>query len=390
MRDYVVKGSVGLGQIARGLRRVYPFLAIAAGLGFVAGYLPADFPSGGLIAGVVFSALWLAVEMRPQTALRVGPEGLDLEGQRVPWRSIGRVVVTRQNSDDYSAGDVGVSVGYRTEDAAPALPDVPLHTAVPAGKANVGQLLRAVRAHALPETEVREETAQRPSGRLAEGGPARAPTGPYVLKEASSPKHVARRFLWTARAWWATFVVVGVLTAILRLGIIEQQWQSLLRTAAVLAGVVLLVVLLWDAWPKTVLRVVPSGVELPAGSIPGLAREFRADRIPWPTLVLESVTIPWRSIWQVVVVYPESGSPGADSDQPIEIGLRPRQDAALPGHVAVCVTESSDPLAIPPRLRVSVRRAPVDVQALVTAVRAYAMENTAVVGVRGGAERTLG
>lgn len=105
---------------------------------------------------------------------------------------------------------------------------------------------------------------------------------------------------------------------------------------------------------------------------------------------LESVTISWASIWQVVVVYPEPGSRGTDPVQPIEIGLRPRQDAALPGHVAVRVTDLSDPLTIPPRLRVSVRRAPVDVQELVTAVRTHAPESTTVVAARGGEEHALG
>lgn len=393
MPEYAVTEPVGSRQLARGARRGGPFLAIAVGLGLATTVLPSDLPVSVVIAGLVLlGGLRLAVEMRPAAVVRVGPAGMELDEQRVPWRSIGRITITRHPppSSTRPEGEVEVAATLRAEPGTGAPAGPPLRATARADRMNVGQFVGAIRAHVLPDTEIAEGATHATGAREGAGAGDTHPAGPYVLTQTSSLRGVLRRLLQTARQSSVGFVAFAVLTVTLALGLVEREWNSLLRIAAVLVAVALLVVLAWGAWPKSVLRVGPSGVEFSVRSVPGLARELGAERIPWPRPHADTVTIPWSSIWQVVVIYPDPGSPGGEPDRPIQIGLRPRRDAPLPGHVAVRVVEPSDPSAIPPRLRVSVRHAPVDVQALVTAVRAFAVESASVVAVRGDAERTLG
>lgn len=393
MSEYAVTQPVGSAGVARGARHAAPLLAIGVGLWAAASTLPDDLPAGGLAAGLMaLAALRVAIAMRPAAVLRVGPAGIELEEQRVPWRSIGRITITRYAASLVRSRDeVEVAVTLRAQPSSGPPSGPPLRAIARGDRVNVGQLALAIRAHALSDTAIVDQ--QDPGSAVGGGAgnaPERRPTGPYVLTQTSSPRGVLRRVMQAARRRLLAFVLLLTLVVISTSGLVEPEWAPLLRTAAVLTAAALAVIVAWAAWPQAVLRVGASGVEFAARSVPGLARDVNADRAPWPSAHADTVTIPWSSIWQVVVMYPDPGSTAGDRERPLQIGLRPRRNAPLPGHVAVRVSDPSDPLAIPPRLRASVQDENVDLDALVRAVRTYGFTDTPVVETRGSAERVLG
>lgn len=102
-----------------------------------------------------------------------------------------------------------------------------------------------------------------------------------------------------------------------------------------------------------------------------LARSMRRPqrvRVDHAGVLLGGVTVPWASIWHVVVLRPEPVAGAFRTDLPAQVGVRLKRGAPLPAGVDALITDPDDPLAISERLRSDVSDAAIDVQALCAAV----------------------
>ncbi|MQA80904.1 MAG: hypothetical protein GEV10_20880 [Streptosporangiales bacterium] len=124
----------------------------------------------------------------------------------------------------------------------------------------------------------------------------------------------------------------------------------------------------------------------------GLVRSMRRPqrlRVDRAGVLLGAVTVPWPSVWHVVVLRPEPVVGAFRTDLPAQVGVRLNRGAPLPSGVDALITDPDDPLAIPERLRSHVSDAVIDVEAFRAAVARYAPPSVTLAERVGDQEHVL-
>lgn len=139
---------------------------------------------------------------------------------------------------------------------------------------------------------------------------------------------------------------------------------------------------------------VPSFVLVAWGvfAVLGLVRSMRRPqrvRVDRAGVLLGGVTVPWPSVWHVVVLRPEPVAGAFRTDLPAQVGVRLKRGAPLPSGVDALITDPDDPLAIPERLRSDVSDAVIDVEQFLAAVARYAPPDVTLAERVGDQEHVL-
>lgn len=102
-----------------------------------------------------------------------------------------------------------------------------------------------------------------------------------------------------------------------------------------------------------------------------------------------AVSVPWASVWQLVLLRPEPVAGAFRTDLPPQVGLRLKRGAPLPSGMESLVFDPNDPLAIPDQLRSAVTRPEIDGSAVLAAAAAFSPPDVTLAERVGEEERQL-